>query len=211
MTIPSHHPTDETIARFAAGALDAGPRLVVATHVNGCAQCRARIRSFEAVGGALLREVEPAKLSTDSFARTLARLDDPAPAPQAPPVLAADMPAPLRHYPLGPWRFVHPGLRWRRLTLPEAPDANVIMLKVAAGQRVPEHGHTGTEFTQVVAGGFSDRFGHYVAGDCIEMDEDVDHQPVVDLDGECIVLAAVEGRLRLRGWLGRMFQPLIGV
>lgn len=211
MKTPSHHPTDESLARYSAGTLDAGPRLVVAVHVNGCPHCRGRIRSFEAAGAALLQDLEPAALSTNAFARTLERLDQPAPRIVAPPVLAPDMPSPLRHYPLGPWRFVHPGLRWRRLALPEAPDANVIMLKVAAGQRVPEHGHTGTEYTQVMAGGFSDRFGHYVAGDCIEMDEDVDHQPVVDLDGECIVLAAVEGRLRLRFWLGRMFQPLIGI
>jgi putative transcriptional regulator len=63
----------------------------------------------------------------------------------------------------------------------------------------------------VIAGGFSDSFGHYVQGDCIEMDDDVEHQPVVDADGECIVLAAVEGRLRLRGWIGKLFQPLIGI
>ena len=211
MTTPSHHPSDEALGRFAAGALEAGPRLIVATHLNGCAQCRGRIRSFEAVGGALLEDFEPAGLPTDAFARTIARIDGPVLPPSAPPVYAADMPAPLRHYPLGPWRFVHPGLRWRRLTLPEDPQANVIMLKVAAGQRVPEHGHTGTEFTQVITGGFSDSFGHYVQGDCIEMDDDVEHQPVVDQDGECIVLAAVEGRLRLRGWLGKLFQPLIGI
>lgn len=211
MNTPSHHPLDESLARFAAGSLDAGPRLVVATHLSGCPQCRARIRSFEAVGGALLEEFAPAGLAADAFARTVARLDAPSPAPAAPIVYDADMPPPLRYLPAGKWRFVHPGLRWRRLTLPEAPDANIIMLKVAAGQSVPHHGHTGTEYTQVVKGGFSDRFGHYVEGDCIEMDEDVDHQPVVDRDGECIVLAAVEGRLRLRGWLGRLFQPLIGI
>ena len=211
MNTPSHHPLDESLARLAAGSLDAGPRLVVATHLAGCPQCRARMRSFEAVGGALLEEFAPAGLSTDAFARTVARIDGPVRPPVEPKVFDADMPAPLRHFPVGPWRFVHPGLRWRRLALPDDPNANVIMLRVAAGQRVPQHGHTGTEYTQVVKGGFSDSFGHYVQGDCIEMDEEVDHQPVVDRDGECIVLAAVEGRLRLHGWMGRLFQPLIGI
>ena len=109
------------------------------------------------------------------------------------------------------WRFVHPGFRWRRVTLPEAPDANVIMLRVGAGQKVPQHTHTGTEYTQVLTGAFSDSFGRYRAGDCVEADEDVDHQPVVDPDGECICLAAVDGRLRLDSWIGRMLQPLIGI
>ena len=48
----SHHPSDDSLAHYAAGNLGAGPRLVLATHLSGCPQCRARVRSFEAVGGA---------------------------------------------------------------------------------------------------------------------------------------------------------------
>lgn len=209
----AHHPSDDSLAHYAAGNLAAGPRLVIATHLSGCPQCRARVRAFEAVGGALIEECAPAQLSADGLDRVFQKIA----APQTPCAMAApvvhhpELPAPLRHYPIGPWRFVHPGLRWRRVTLPDAPDANVIMLKVGAGQKVPQHTHTGTEYTQVITGSFSDAFGRYRAGDCVEADEDVDHQPVVDLDGECICLAAVEGRLRLDSWIGRMFQPLIGI
>lgn len=207
----THHPSDESLSQISAGTLAAGPRLVVATHLSGCAQCRARVRSFDCVGGALLEGVAPARLASDAFARALARIDAPERRPAVAPLRHPALPAPLSHYDIGPWRFVHPGLRWRRLVLPEDPDANVIMLKVAAGQKVPQHGHTGTEFTQVISGSFSDRFGRYRAGDCVEADEDVDHQPVVDAEGECVCLAAVEGRLRLHGFLGRLFQPLIGI
>jgi putative transcriptional regulator len=207
-----HHPSDLTLARLAGGTLDAGPQLVVVTHLSGCPQCRGRVRSFEAVGGAMLDETAPACLSPDAFAVALKRLDndDPRAEPQ-PPVLHPDLPPPLNAYEIGPWRLVRPGFRWRRLTLPESPDANVIMLKVAAGQPVPHHGHSGTEYTQVLSGSFTDSLGQYRAGDCIEMDEEVSHQPVVDRDGECICLAAVEGRLRLSGWVGRLLQPLIGI
>jgi putative transcriptional regulator len=45
----------------------------------------------------------------------------------------------------------------------------------------------------VLTGSFSDSLGQYRAGDRVEMDDEVDHQPVVDRDGECICLAAVEG------------------
>jgi putative transcriptional regulator len=207
----THHPSDAGLAQFAAGTLGAGPRIVMATHLSGCPQCRGRLRAFEAVGGALLDETAPAELRPEAFARTLARLDAPIAPVKQPILLHPELPAPLRHCDIGSWRFVQPGLRWRRVVLPDAPDANVIMLKVCAGGRVPEHGHAGTEFTQVLTGGFSDRFGRYRAGDCIEMDEEAEHQPVVDLDGECIVLAAVEGRLRLNSWIGRLFQPLIGI
>ena len=211
MIAPNHHPTDETLGRFSAGAIEAGPRLIVSTHLSGCPQCRARMRSFEAVGGALLDAIEPAALRADAFARTVARLDAPAAPGSAPIVRDAGMPAPLRYYDLPKWRAVAPGVRWRRLVLPEAPGANVIMLKVGPGQRMPNHGHTGTEYTQVIAGGYTDAFGHYVAGDCIEMDDDVEHIPVADRDGDCIVLAALEGPLRLQGWINRLFQQFIGI
>jgi putative transcriptional regulator len=208
----SHHPSDLTLARLAGGTLGAGPELVVATHLAGCPQCRGRLRSFEAVGGAMLDEAAPARLSPDAFQRALERLDeaDPPAEPQ-PRVLHPDLPPPLNAYEIGPWRLVGPGFRWRRLTLPESSDANVIMLRVAAGRPVPHHGHSGTEYTQVLTGSFSDALGQYRAGDCIEMDEEVSHQPVVDRNGECICLAAVEGRLRLSGWIGRLLQPLIGI
>ena len=209
----SHHPSDEALAQMAAGSLAAGPRLVLATHLSGCAQCRGRMRGFEAVGGALLSEQAPSILRPDAFARTLARLDaaNDEIAPPARAVRNAGLPPPLCNYQIGPWRFVQPYLRWRRLALPEDPDAHVIMPKVAAGRPLPHHTHTGREFTQVISGGFSDTLGHYVVGDCVEADEEIDHQPGVDADGECIVLASVEGRLRLRSWLGRLFQPLIGI
>jgi putative transcriptional regulator len=208
----NHHPSDLTLARLAGGTLGAGPRLVVATHLSGCPQCRGRLRSFEAVGGAMLDEAAPARLSPDAFQQALKRLDDAEPrAEPQPRVLHPDLPPPLNVYEIGPWRLVRPGFRWRRLTLPESPDANVIMLKVAAGRPVPHHGHSGTEYTQVLSGSFTDSLGQYRAGDCIELDEDVIHQPVVDQDGECVCLAAVEGKLRLSGWIGRLIQPLIGI
>ena len=208
----THHPSDLTLARLAAGTLGAGPQLVVATHLSGCPQCRGVLRSFEAALGAMLDAVPPARLSPDAFAEALGRLDEAAPHSEpAPRVIHPDLPPPLNAYDLGPWRLVRPGFRWRRLKLPESPEANVIMLKVAAGQPVPHHGHTGTEYTQVLSGSFSDALGQYRAGDCVEMEEEVNHQPVVDLDGECVCLAAIDGKLRLKGWVGRLIQPLIGI
>lgn len=208
----SHHPSDDSLAHYAAGNLAAGPRLVLSTHLAGCSQCRARVGAFEAVGGALLEEAACGETKSDGLTDVFRRIEAPAPPrPPEPQVHHADLPAPLCYYPIGPWRFVHPGFRWRRVVLPEAPDANVIMLRVGAGQKVPQHSHTGTEYTQVLTGSFSDAFGRYRAGDCVEADEDVDHQPVVDSQGECICLAAVEGRLRLNGWISRLLQPLIGI
>ena len=42
------HPSDESLLRYAAGSLGAGPSLVVAAHLELCAACRAQVTKFEA-------------------------------------------------------------------------------------------------------------------------------------------------------------------
>jgi putative transcriptional regulator len=202
-----HHPYDDTLARFAAGRLGAGPSLVVATHLHGCRECRARVGLFEAVGGALLEEAPATPVRPELFAATLRRIEETAERPQSP----ARPASPLDGIAMPAWRGVGVGFQWRRLSLPHAPDANVIMLKVPPGRKMPQHTHTGVEYTQILQGSFHDDFGHYKAGDCVEADDEIEHQPIVDSDVECICLAAFDGKLRLRGWVGRLIQPWLGL
>jgi putative transcriptional regulator len=202
-----HHPYDDTLARYAAGRLGAGPSLVLSAHLSGCAECRARVRLFEAVGGALIEEAPVRPVRPDLFAENLRRLD----ALEAPVAASARPGFSLDGLEMTPWRRVTRSFQWRRVLLPEAPEANVIMLKVAPGQKMPHHSHSGTEYTQILQGSFHDDFGRYVAGDCVEADEEVEHQPIVDSEMECVCLAAVDGRLKLSGWLGRLAQPFVGV
>ncbi len=63
--------------------------------------------------------------------------------------------------------------------------------------------------TCVLAGGFSQEQGHYGPGDFDLGDESIDHHPVVDTDGDCICLVAMQGELRLAGLLGRLMQPFV--
>ncbi len=202
-----HHPYDDSLARCAAGTLGAGPSLVISMHLAGCAECRGRVRLFEAAGGAMLETAPVSHVRPELFADALKRIEETVELP-APPRRRA---LPLDDIPMTAWRSLGGGFAWRRLKLPYAPDANVIMLKVQPGQRMPHHTHSGTEYTQVLQGSFHDDYGRYVAGDCIEADDDIDHQPMIDSDVECICLAAIEGRLKLRGWMSRMVQPLLGL
>ena len=203
-----HHPYDDTLARFAAGRLGAGPSLVVATHMHGCRDCRARVGLFEAVGGALLEETPCAAVRPDMFATALRRIEETA---ERTTPLAPRPASPLDGIEMPPWRGLGGGFQWRRLNLPYAPEANVIMLKAAPGLTMPQHTHAGVEYTQILQGGFHDDFGRYFAGDCIEADSEVDHQPIVDSNVECICLAAFDGHLKLRGWVGRLLQPWLGL
>ncbi len=220
MTI-RHHPSDETLLRFAAGQLAPAPGRVVATHLHGCPGCRERVRQFEAVGGALLEAMSPVTVAPDALARALAAIDaGPAERPatagrgtarSAPPLLPDGivLPEPLRDCAMGPWRWAGFGVRASMLTLPEDPKASLMLLRVAPGRRLPEHGHSGLEFTQILSGSFSDAFGRYQPGDLTEMGADVEHQPVVDREGPCICLTALEGGVLFTGPIGRLIQPFL--
>jgi putative transcriptional regulator len=63
----THHPSDVALAAFAFGTLDEGRSLVLATHLPFCPACRAAVRTFEHVGGAILDRSEPAALRTDAL------------------------------------------------------------------------------------------------------------------------------------------------
>jgi putative transcriptional regulator len=112
---------------------------------------------------------------------------------------------------MGPWRWLGPGIRLSRLTVPREPDANIILLRVGANRPLPEHGHTGTEFTQILQGSLIDGAIRMIPGDIMEADAEVEHQPVAGPEGECISLAAVEGKLRIDGLIGRAMLSMIGL
>lgn len=217
MSSKHHHATDETLMRYAAGTLAAGPAIVVEAHLAGCSACRTRVGNYEAVGGALLDEIEPTPLSMTAFNDMMARIDAeeaPAPARQSRTPVEIEgvrLPDALGGCDIGRWRWIGPGMRMSRVGVPHDPDANLILLKIGPGRALPDHGHVGTEFTYVVAGAFTDRFGTFGPGDMAEMDDDVEHQPIVDRGGDCICLAAMEGQMRFKSFIGRMLQPIFGI
>ncbi|MDE1146033.1 MAG: ChrR family anti-sigma-E factor [Azospirillaceae bacterium] len=209
--LPTHHPGGDLLARHAAGTLDDGPALVVATHLDFCPLCRRRAQGLEALGGALLDTLPPAAMAPDALERTLEKLageTGTASVPDADPTL----PATLRHRHLGPWRLVAPGIRGRAVRVDPRQGYKVMLFRVKPGMAIPLHGHRGLEYTCVIQGAFSDSLGRFGPGDMVELDAGVDHEPTVGRqDGDCLCLIAVRGRLRIHGLLGRLVQPLVGL
>jgi putative transcriptional regulator len=211
MTI-KHHPSDATLAAYASGTLDQARGLVVATHVSLCAQCRAAVKKFESVGGAVLEESEPAALSPDALQRAMAALG---PLQIVQPAIggenAPEFPEPLSRYAMGPWRWIGRGVQWRAVDVASDDGVRVFMLKAVPGTRLPRHRHTGTEWTCVFEGAFTHHLGRYGAGDFDEADETVEHDPMVDPEEGCVCLVALQGHIELQGWLGRLIQPFIRI
>lgn len=212
MTI-EHHPEEETLAAYAAGALDLGQRVALATHLRACARCRNWVGAMERFAGALVADSPQAELSADALAKTLARLDEPAPPapPKAQETVDAppELPAFVRRYAFGPWRFVAPRVRMRPIVLPEPSPTRVFLLKVAAGARLIEHQHTALEMTCVLRGAFRHAGGRYGPGDFDLGVESVQHEPRIEAGEDCVCLVAMQGALRWSGFAGRLAQLFV--
>jgi putative transcriptional regulator len=94
--------------------------------------------------------------------------------------------------------------------VPGASKTKVTLLRGRPNTKLPAHGHSGIELTQVISGSFTNPHGQYHAGDMAVADCDVDHQPLIDADDECICIVASEGRTRFHGLVARLLQPFIG-
>ena len=215
-----HHLDDATLLAYAAGSLSEGMSLLVASHIDRCAHCQARLQQAEAVGGALLDALSPVALAPDALEQVLAMLDTDAGLPEVKPVAArapvldSHIPAPLAPYLNRPldeleWRTLVPGVRQLDLRL-GGPGATRL-LRIAPGLSVPHHTHRGNELTLILRGSYSDELGRFQAGDVADLDEQISHQPISDSGEDCICLIATDAPLRFSGLMGRLVQPFIGL
>jgi len=212
-----HHPSDELLAAYAGGTLDQGRHIAVATHLGHCPSCRAWVASMEGIGGSILSALPPMAMADDAFRRLETQLDDThsVAAPARPPAdVLADIPGllPFVHtLRAGLWTWVAPGLHLRQIDLPEPSDTRVFLLRSRPGIKLLPHGHTGFEMTCVLTGSYSHDGKRYCVGDFDFGDTGTEHTVTIGSEGDCISLVAMQGELRLKGFLGRLIQPLIAI
>ncbi|MCW2238275.1 ChrR family anti-sigma-E factor [Azospirillum canadense] len=226
MTVPTHHPGDTLLIDYAGGALDEAVSLAVATHLALCPCCRLNVAEMEAVGGALLEEIEPEAVDPTSLEAVLARLDEHPPLPRAAapvrpskPVPVPLIPEPLRRY-IGddpsrlPWTRLMRGMDCcdiplsRTLSGPPGSRSKARLMRLGPGVGPPHHTHRGIELTLVLDGGFTDDLGQFGRGDLSVADGSIRHRPVADEEG-CLCLAVTDGLLRFTGALGLILNPFV--
>jgi putative transcriptional regulator len=212
-----HHPDIATLMAFSAGTLDTPYATVIATHLAMSDGGRETLRHIDTIGGALLSSEPAADLSAGALDRLLGSLDQAA-SPKAEILQHADseIPLPLQHFmPNGldgvRWKWTGPGVATADLAWGDDGKSRLMLLRVAGGRRVPEHGHGGHELTLILQGAYRDRFGVFARGDIADHDEDVEHQPIAEPGEDCICLVAVDAKLTFRGRLMRTLQPLFGI
>ncbi len=219
---PQHHVEGDMLLAYAAGTLGQAASLVVATHLSLCPRCRSAVAAAEAVGGALLDEVKPEPVAQDVMARALACLD------VSPAKPAIDAPAPAARTSLDPafargvlprpvleclprdpwdlrWSWVSPGVKFAAL-LTDEDGARVGLMRSAPGASITPHGHGGEELTLVLSGGYRDGATSFVRGDVQAVDESTIHEPVTDLDGECLSLVMLSAPVKPTKLIARIFR-----
>lgn len=213
MTAIRHHISDDLLMGYAAGVLPQAFDLVVATHVSLSDDARARLAGYEALGGAVLSDIEATDVAEDSLERTLAKIAG-MPAVPRPARSRGIFPEPLRKIVGGDedavkWKSL--GMGAKQSVICSDDGATARLLYIPAGQAMPQHSHRGMEMTLVLKGAFRDEDGVFARGDIEVADQEVDHTPVAEPGEDCICLVATDARLKFNGLLPRIAQPFIGI
>ena len=221
----THHVSAEMLQQYAAGALRPAMETVVACHLTACAACRDELELHDAMGGAVLRSgdsVAPRSSAAEILARSAepARADrsgdraaaaDPHGRPAAtgvPRPLGRLLPRPLETL---DWYPTAPGVQQFNLSAGPRTRGAFKLLHCAPGIALSHHTHRERELTFVLRGGYTDEVGSFRAGDIADLDDTVEHGPVADEDGPCIVLIATDSPVRYTHLLGRLMQPFVGI
>ncbi len=127
---------------------------------------------------------------------------------------------PQRRHPSFDWApaplmpHLRPGMDWRRvvgnfeeirLDLP-GDFHRVSLLRLEPGRGLPQHKHSGYEYTVVLQGGYTDETGNYGVGDFAVGPGSEQHEPIADPGEPCIAMIVVEKPIVLTGPWGRLVQ-----
>ena len=207
-----HHPSDELLLSYAAGATHEAASLVIATHLALCPACRRLTAKAEEAGGALIESVQPAAMGEGALKSVLSRLDS-APVAKSRARAPSSVPEPLRSYVGGdlgqvPWKKITDGIAF--LPLFHRGKTRAHLVRTEPGVGVGLHAHRGEELSMVLTGGYTDETGHYQRGDFHATSPDIVHRPVADEGEACIVLAMSEAPLKFRGLMDALIARWFG-
>lgn len=211
----------ELYAAYAAGCLDPAFALMLETQSVLRPEIRDAVALSEVISGSILETAPAARLTDGALDRALAAIDA-LEADEVSSVRAGReageameemlaLPEPLRTAALDAlgksgWQVMGRGLK--RLNLSAGSKLETELYRIAPGAKIPRHTHAGSEYTLVLAGGFSDERGSYGPGDVVINGADDYHQPVGDEGEVCYALAVRDGGLHFTGVMGFIQRTL---
>lgn len=217
-TAVSHHLCDETLLDYANGSLSASMETLVACHLTVCPQCRGRNKIADDVGGELLSSHKPAstKLSAAELldqirnkpSISVSKVPNPVGDASVPRALGRLLPGPIESL---NWRKMAPGVKQFSLSKQHRKDGAFKLLRIEPGVTLSQHTHNERELTYVVRGSYTDEVGQFCAGDIADLDNNVEHCPVIDTGEVCIALIATDAPVKYSTVLGKIMQPFVGI
>lgn len=214
----THHPEAESLMSCSAGSMPEAFAAVMATHLTQCPKCRSDLAFLENVGAVMFESLHPAPVCGDAAVMSMRASEADAGAGSESHDLGvshSEMPASLAALIGGSldaveWKRVTPGVWQHIIPLHSQARGDLRLMKIAPGQVIPEHGHSGSELTLILKGSYRDATGHYLTGDVADMCGETGHSPIADPVEGCICLVATDGRMKFKGVLARMVQPFTG-
>jgi len=212
----SHHFDDATLVAYSSGTLTKGMALLVESHLEMCKQCTEHVHTSNRIGGDLLTKIAPVAMQRGSLDQVLGMLDsvdmevpvenEVAASGEVPQSLAAIIGCDLDKL---DWKSM--GLGVQQFDLKLGGSGATRLLRIQPGVSVPHHTHSGNELTLILRGSYSDEIGRFQVGDVADLDDQLEHQPIVDTREECICLIATDAPLKFSGLMGKLVQPFIGL
>ncbi|BBM63988.1 transcriptional regulator [Vibrio alfacsensis] len=209
------HPDNNLLEAYASGSIDAVSGLVVATHLETCPHCRARVNQIEALQGRDVANDIPADYDP-TFDYMLSDIINSEPTRddiiirEVASVSVAgktfQLPKTLSRYTdlVGDWKSYGGKVFSSQLDFGE--EARVNLMYINQDVQIPQHTHKGLESTLVLHGGFSDEDGHYEKGDLLVRDASVKHSPFTKSGEDCLCLTVLTEPMIFTQGVARIFN-----
>lgn len=212
----THHPGADSLMSCSAGSMPEALAAVMASHIAICPECQKDLALMEQIGVVLFDQLSPSSIVASAPVMALRRSEADGDGAITCAVTIGDVPEPLvaavgRYLDDVPWKKLVAGVWAHDIPLSKRGTSDLRLVKVAPGHVLPQHSHRGSELTLVLRGACMDTTGHYKPGDVADLSGETEHQPVADAAEGCICLIATEGKLRFKGMMARLFQPLTGM
>jgi len=212
--------SDDAITEYAAGTLSPAKHMIVACQSEIAKAVAERVAFQEDIAASLIEETKPQSLSPLFMGNVLAAL------PEQESVNENQVDAPvnglapksLRHM-LGhglkelKWKSLVPGVAVHDIlgNRKTKEGERLYLLKAKGGMRMPEHSHTGEEWTLILTGSYTIGDKRFARGDLHIEDETETHSPHIDEGEDCICLVMTQGPLKMQGWLPKLVQGVVGI
>ncbi|MDX1301434.1 ChrR family anti-sigma-E factor [Photobacterium sp.] len=211
------HPSDDTLARYAAGDLDPASSIMMSAHLEYCIECRLRIDELE---DSYSQELEstPTKPMTSGLTEMLSQILCRTAEPEVlEPVASSDvlklgdkefhLPRVLQRHKdkIGDWSRL-PG-KIQRAHVSTGGQSKMNFIYMAPDSSLPEHTHQGQEITLVLSGRFIDEHHSYGPGDFIIQTSENKHSPKTRAGQDCLCLTLLDGPLRFTSGVATLLNP----